>query len=223
MVPETRGHGRSPGGQGASVQAWVDDLDALRTDLAIDRVSLVGVSLGGIQALAYAAAHPARTRALVVADSFAAPAPEVAQARIAALAGSARELSMREVADRYVAETFTAPLPAGAEAVRAALAATDPQDYAAAVAACFGVRIEHLLREVAAPTLVLWGERDTKTPRELSEAICRGITGARLAVVPDAGNLSNIDNPEAFAGLVVGFLDEVAPRPHPTQEGHPHG
>ncbi len=223
VVPDSRGHGRSPGGHGASVQAWVEDLEALLTDLAADRVSLVGVSLGGIQALAHAAAHPDRVTALVVADSFAALAPDVAEAKIATLAGAARDLPMPQVADRYVADTFTAPLPEGAEAVRSALGATDPDDYAAAAAACFGVRIEHLLHTITAPTLVLWGDRDTKTPRVLSETICRGIAGARLDTVPDAGHLSNVDNPEAFARLVGGFLGEVAARAQPTRGGHRHG
>ncbi|GEL26290.1 3-oxoadipate enol-lactonase [Pseudonocardia sulfidoxydans NBRC 16205] len=219
VVPDSRGHGRSPGGLTVSVEGWVEDLDALLAELAIDTVSLVGVSLGGIQAVAFAAAHPGRVRSLVVADSFVELAPDVAATKIAQLAGQADTLPMAEVADRYVADTFADPVPPGAETVRRAIAAMTPGDYAAAVRACFGVRITHLLPRVAAPTLVLWGDRDAKTPRALSETIRDGIAGARLAVVPDAGHLSNIDNPGAFARLAAEFLDESV-----TGKGeHRHG
>lgn len=212
IVPDTRGHGRSPAGPTVSVQTWVEDLHALLTDLDTGRVCLVGVSLGGIQAIAYAATHPGHVRALVIADSFVELAPDVAAAKVTLLAGQAERLPMREVADAYVADTFTTPLPAGAEAVRQAIAAMQPQDYTAAVTACFGVRIAHLLSEVEASTLVLWGDRDRKTPRALSETIRDGIAGARLDLVPDAGHLSNIDNPADFASLVGAFLDHAAGR-----------
>ncbi len=220
VVPDTRGHGRSPAGP-VSVETWVRDLDVLLGSLDVERVSLVGVSLGGIQAIGFAATHPDRVDALVVADSFVALPPEVAEAKIATLAGAARELPMAEVADRYIADTFTEPVPAGAEAVRGALAGMDATAYADAVHACFRVRIGHLLPQVAAPTLVLWGDRDQKTPAALSEVIHREVRGARFATVPDAGHLSNVDNPHVFARLVGTFLDEVSvPQSHEGETGH---
>jgi pimeloyl-ACP methyl ester carboxylesterase len=79
----------------------------------------------------------------------------------------------------------------------------------ASVEACFGVDIRDDLAAVHAPTLVLWGDRDTKTPRPLSEQIARGITGATLQTVPDAGHLSNVDHPAAFAALVEAFVDQA--------------
>jgi pimeloyl-ACP methyl ester carboxylesterase len=97
--------------------------------------------------------------------------------------------------------------------VRRAIAAMDPDSYVAAVAACFGVQVTDRLSQVEAPTLVLWGDRDAKTPRALSEEIAEGIDGAVLQVLPDAGHLSNIDNPDAFAAAVIGFSAESGARP----------
>jgi 3-oxoadipate enol-lactonase len=97
--------------------------------------------------------------------------------------------------------------------VRRSIAAMDPASYGAAVAACFSVQVTDRLAQVEAPTLVLWGDRDTKTPRTLSEVIADGIDGAVLRVVPDAGHLSNIDNPDAFAAAVIGFSAESGARP----------
>jgi 3-oxoadipate enol-lactonase len=213
LLPDTRGHGASGPAHRASVEQWVDDLEVVLDAAQADRVVLVGVSLGGIQALAFAAAHPGRVQGLVVADSFVGLPPETAGAKINNLRRQATQLPMSEVADRYVADTFQAPYPLGARAVREALAGIDRDSYVAAVEACFGVRIRDRLPHVDAPALVLWGDRDGKTPRHLSEQIADGLPAARLKVIPDAGHLSNIDNPDAFAAAVRTFTAECSAQP----------
>ena len=221
IAPDSRAHGESAGGHEHSVDAWTDDLHRVITSAGVDRVALVGLSLGGIQAIAYAAAYPGRTAALVVADSFVELDDAAAQAKIATLSEQARHLGMAAAADCYVADTFTAPtLPPGAQDVRAAIAGMDVDEYVASVRACFEVRIADRLGRVTAPTLVLWGDRDTKTPRVLSERICAGITGAELVDVPDAGHLSSIDNPQGFSRLTARFIGRHLSRTvHDDMEG----
>ena len=213
LVPDSRGHGASGPATDTGPDQWVDDLETVLDDAAADQVVLVGVSLGGIQALAFAAARPGRVRALVVADSFVALAPEVAESKTRSLQEQCRTHPMSQVAAQYLADTFQVPHPPGAAAVGRSIAAMDPDSYAAAVAACFGVQVTDRLARVEAPTLVLWGDRDTKTPRALSEEIADGVDGAVLRVVPDAGHLSNIDNPDVFAAAVIGFSAEAGARP----------
>ncbi|TDD66091.1 alpha/beta fold hydrolase [Actinomadura darangshiensis] len=210
LAPDARGHGGSGWGGPPTADDWADDLGLVLDAAGVRRAALVGVSLGGIQAVAYAAARPDRVSAVVIADSFVELAPETAEARIASLAGAARDQGMAALADAYVADTITrTPPPAGAEAVRKAIAGMDAEHYADSVAACFGVRIADRLADVRAPALVLWGERDRKTPRALSERIAAGIDGAALEVVPDAGHLSNVDNPAGFTRLVEDFIGET--------------
>jgi 3-oxoadipate enol-lactonase len=208
VLPDSRGHGGSPWPGPPSVDDWVADLDRVLDAAGVRRAVLVGLSLGGIQAIAYAAEHPGRVSALVGADSFAALDPEVATAKAEGLAGQALSEGTAAVADSYVADTFTvSPLPTGAEVVRSAIAGMDPEAYAATARACFGARVDDRLGAVRAPTLVLWGDRDRKTPRPLSERIAAGIAGAELAEVPGAGHLSNLENPAEFTRLVAGFAD----------------
>jgi 3-oxoadipate enol-lactonase len=211
VVPDTRGHGASGAAAAMSVDAWVADLDEVLSSASVERALLVGVSMGGIQALAFAARHPERVTGLVVADSFAALPRDVAERKIASLRDRARTAPMDVVAREYLAETFQEPYPPGAESVRRAISGMDSPSYRAAVETCFGADIEALLPDVVAPTLVLWGERDTKTPRHLSEAIAGQLRNARLSVVPDAGHLSNIDNPRAFLAEVTSFHQAGAP------------
>jgi pimeloyl-ACP methyl ester carboxylesterase len=211
LAMDSRGHGRSGGDEVMAVGEWVADVDRVLTHAGVDRVTVVGLSMGGIQAMAYAAQHPERVAGLVVADSFARLDPEVADGKIAMLTGQAERLGMSGLADAYVADTITlTPAPPGAWDVRAAIAAMTAPAYLAAVRTCFGADVTGLLPMITAPTLVLWGERDEKTPRPLSELVAARIDGARLARVPMAGHLSNLENPAAFTAHVADFLDTRA-------------
>lgn len=221
IVPDTRGHGSSAPSPTASVERWVEDLHAMLAEADTGPVLMAGVSMGGIQALAYAATYPQGVQALVVADSFAALDPAVAEAKIVAIAGQARSKPMAQVADQYVADTFRPPLPDGAEAVRRALAGMDPTSYIAAAETCFGAQITDLLHKVKAPTRVLWGERDAKTPRPLSEQIARAVPNAHLRVIRDAGHLSNADNPDAFVAEILQLSERThhkSPRRAPKEK-----
>ncbi|UYM05497.1 alpha/beta fold hydrolase [Solicola gregarius] len=205
VVPDCRGHGLSDASPDASVEHWVNDLHGLLQKIDGYPVLLVGVSLGGIQAIAFAAMHPALVSGIVVADSFASLPRDISEAKIRTLVERATSAPMHVVADEYIADTFESPVPAGAESVRRAIAEMDAASYIAAVRACFGVDIDDELARVQAPTLVLWGDRDNKTPRPLSERLVDGISQAELQVVPDSGHLSNVDNPTAFAHFVSSF------------------
>lgn len=216
LAPDTRGHGRSGWAEPTSTQTWVSDLIRVLDEAGCDRAALVGVSLGGIQALAAAADHPARVRGVVAADSFAQLTEEEAQAKTSALVDVARTAGMAGLADQYVRTTFTvSPLPDAAEQVRSAIAGMNVEAYAATARACFGVALEDRLPAVRCPVLVMWGERDAKAPRELSARIAAAVPGATLTVVPSAGHLSNAENPEFFTRQVKDFLgplnEEVTP------------
>ena len=210
---DTRGHGASGSADQAHPQDWAGDIVAVLDALGIDTAVLVGVSMGGIQAIATAAAAPNRVAGIVVADSFAALPAQTAAARIDGLTEYASIHSMDEVATKYVEDTFLADADTrGPELVRTAMEAMTPHDYQIAVRACFGADVRADLDRVQAPTLVLWGEQDTKTPRPLSETIAAGIAEARLQTIPGAAHLSHLDQPGHFASLVSDFVADLPPR-----------
>lgn len=208
VVPDSRGHGASTWAEPLTVDAWAADVERIRVHAGLDEVAVVGLSMGGVQAIAYAAAHPERVTALVIADSFAELDPAVAWQKAAGL--TSRVDDMAALADFYVTSTFTVdPLPSGAEDVRAAIAGMRPEAYTASTETCFGVQLDHALADITAPTLVLWGDRDEKAPRELSERIAEQIPKARLGTIPAAGHLSVLENPGEFTRLVREFLAET--------------
>jgi pimeloyl-ACP methyl ester carboxylesterase len=207
---DTRGHGASDSAADSGPRVWAEDIVAVLDTLAISQAVLVGVSMGGIQAIATAASAPDRVAGIVVADSFAALPEAVSAARIHDMTSYADAHSMDEVARVYVETTFLDSGDSrGAELVHTAMAAMTHDDYRIAVTACFGADVRDALDRVSAPTLVLWGALDAKTPRALSEAIVARIAGARLSTIPGAAHLSHLDQPALFAEHVRDFVDDL--------------
>lgn len=66
-----------------------------------------------------------------------------------------------------------------------------------------------LLPYIDVPTLLLWGEADQRSPLSVAEAFSVAIPGARLVVIPDAGHMSNMEQPERFNAAVRQFCREV--------------
>jgi 3-oxoadipate enol-lactonase/4-carboxymuconolactone decarboxylase len=66
--------------------------------------------------------------------------------------------------------------------------------------------IEDLLPSITAPTLVIAGAEDPATPPVHGERIASAVPGARLAVVPGAAHLGNVEQPASFTGLIIDHL-----------------
>ena len=64
-----------------------------------------------------------------------------------------------------------------------------------------------LLCTIHCPTLIVVGDEDTVTPPALAEEMHRAIAGSELAVIPGAGHLSSLEQPEAFNAALARFLD----------------
>jgi pimeloyl-ACP methyl ester carboxylesterase len=63
---------------------------------------------------------------------------------------------------------------------------------------------------VTVATLVVVGADDRLTPPAMAKSIADAIPNARLAVIPAAGHLSNIEQPESFNEIVLAFLADAA-------------
>jgi pimeloyl-ACP methyl ester carboxylesterase len=55
-----------------------------------------------------------------------------------------------------------------------------------------------LLPRIQVPTLLLWGNMDRRSPVHVAEQLHAAIPGAELAIIPEAGHLSNMEQPEIF-------------------------
>jgi 3-oxoadipate enol-lactonase len=210
---EHRGHGRSPLPEGpAEIGDLGGDVLALLDRLGLDRVSYVGVSLGGMVGMWLAAHAPERVDRLVcVCSSAYLPPPEVWAVR----AASVREArSVAVVADAVLERWFTRAYAEAHPEVMAwmqtMLSECSPEGYAV----CCGV-IERLdlrgdLPRIAAPTLVIAAAEDPSTPPEHSQTIAAGVPDARLEVLPHGAHLVAIERPDEVTVLIERHLEGAA-------------
>jgi pimeloyl-ACP methyl ester carboxylesterase len=211
IAVDAPGFGDSPLTGPFAIADIADDVAALLDRLSIAKATLLGMSMGGYAALAFAARHRDRLSALVLADTRAAADSAEARAGRAAalatldgagptayLAGSLPRLLSPAAPPALVAhvrsraETRAASLRAGIEALR------DRPDRAAELGA------------IACPTLVVCGVDDQVTPLAEMKQISGAIAGARFVPIPGAGHLSHFEAPGAFLQAVTSFLDGAA-------------
>ena len=213
---DLRGYGDSEDYDGpfrfADVHA---DLDRVLDRFGASSAHLVGLSLGGRVALDYAAARPDRVRSLVLADTSAGSEAMNSEEEI----GRFLDLRLKPLREgRTPADTAPALRDRLAgpnasedarEEIRASLAAQRTDSYAKTLEGA--VRHQRFTPEdIVVPTLVVTGEHDVMAPPDVARALADRIPGARFAVVPGAGHLSNIEAPEAFTGLVRAHLAGAA-------------
>jgi 3-oxoadipate enol-lactonase len=207
---DLRGSGRSEVTPGPyTIDLLADDLRALVEALGLGRVALVAHSMGGSIALAYAARHPADVRALV---GVGAPAefPDQARAALAARAEAVEADGMGAVAETVatngVSPTFREGNPEGFQALIAMLAANEARGYAAQCRALVGLDLAGRLGQIAAPVLLVSGDRDGVSPPAVTEANAARIADARFAIVEDCGHILTWEKPDVLASAAWPFL-----------------
>ena len=218
VVPDQRGFGASTGPGPASIEQLADDaatvLDALRCEPAV----VCGLSMGGYVAQHLAVRHPARVRALILADTrLEADTPEARASRVD-LASKAGRLGQRIVADAMVprllatsAEARAAGGRQGFEDLLHASILRQPVATIQAALAALGARpdMTEAMRRIRIPTLLVVGAEDAITPPSCMEAALRAMPLARLLVVPLAGHMAPLEAADAFNREVLEFLGLV--------------
>ena len=205
---DCRCHGQSSGNGRFSIENVVDDLKAGLDVLGVEAAHMVGLSMGGAICLTFHSRWPQRVHSLVLAGTIAQVPPDVAADRLYAIQEALHYLRMEGFAKQYAGDTLC---PSTAQETRQELvemmALVDRKRYLEALKAVLAADVNPLLDKVNIPALVLVGERDKRTPIPEAEHLAKNIAGARMEVIPEAGHLCNLDNPEAFNAAAAKFLD----------------
>ncbi|MFO0675466.1 MAG: alpha/beta fold hydrolase [Polyangiaceae bacterium] len=217
ITPDLRGFGGTQGGVGpTTMDAMADDVAALLDAREIrEPVTLVGLSMGGYVALAFAAKYAARLRALVLSDTRAEGDDAAAKAKRDEQIALVGEKGTRALVDKLVPAMTSANAEDRASVSAELLAIASIQSPFGIAKALAALRDRpdrtDMLPTVAVPTLVLVGADDTVTPKPFAETLARSIPGAELVEIPRAGHLASLENPKAWNDAVRLFWGRTFP------------
>jgi pimeloyl-ACP methyl ester carboxylesterase len=220
LAPDLRGYGQTSLGQVgepplAAMERYADDLAEMLDALELSGpVVFVGFSMGGYIAWQFLRRHADRVRAMVLIDTRAADDADEARKMRHKMADHVVEWGAERVAEAMLPKLFAAgslesshPMVAH---TRAVICATDPRSIAAAqrgMAARPDVTAE--LSRITLPTLAIVGEEDALSPVDEMRGMAEAIAGAQLAVIPAAGHLSPVEQPELVSAALKSFLERL--------------
>lgn len=217
LALDQRGHGDSEWAPVYGSGPMVEDLAAFVDALGLDRLSIIGMSMGGINALLYTAQHADRVDRLVLGDI----GPEIAPDGVARIREQvASRDTFASIDDAYEAQLANNPratpwvlrhrvehnlkeLPDG----------TLTWKYDRALRDGTASRIDTpsdeqwaLWRAITVPTLIVRGADSDVLSPEIAQRMLDEQPNAELVTIDDAGHTLTIDQPEVFVAVVGAWL-----------------
>ena len=190
---------------------YADCLAGLIEALGLGRSHVAGISWGGTVVLELYRRRPDLVASLILADTY---------------AGWKGSLPEDQVRARVAGLGEMLAAPAGPFDVPGLFAGEPPPEFVPLLdAMAAGVRRDSLrtqltlmaeadltdvLPRIAAPTLLIWGESDVRSPLGVAHEFRDAIPGAELVVLPDAGHYSNLEQPALFNDAIRTFLSGLS-------------
>ncbi len=207
---DARGHGASDVPSGPySLDRLGRDAVELLDALGLQRVHVLGLSLGGIVAQWLGIHVPERVDRLVLSNTAAHLGPANQWDR--PIAELLEAPDMQATTDMFLRNWFPADMLEErneiVEGFRRTLLATRREGVAGSWAAVRDSDLRRTTALITSPTLVIAGEHDTVTSAAHGKEVAATIPGARLTVLPTV-HLANVERPTEFLDAVVTFLRE---------------
>ena len=225
LALDQRGHGDSEWSpvMDYATESHAEDLDAFVSHRGLDRFVLVGMSLGGANALAWAGRHSDRLAALVLVDV----GPEVRQAGVRKIAAFTSEATPLDSVDDFIAKALAFNPRRDATLLRRSLLHNlrrmpvgkwmwkyDQRHRGRAMDPAAAARRRELLwsavSKVSCPTLVVRGAESDVFHDEDAERLAGALPDGRWVKIANAGHTVQGDNPAGLLVAVRQFLGDVA-------------
>jgi pimeloyl-ACP methyl ester carboxylesterase len=225
-APDMRGFGLSDKGwdKTMSQDAQADRLKAFLDAQEIDRAVLAGNSMGGGIVTNFALRYPDRVRGLVLVD------PAIYGGTNSGLASTLIGLPGIQRWGQHAVRFILANDDRNASTIKSAWfdgsqvtpdvlsgyrrALQTPEWDISLLALLRDGMSSNLgarLKDLTAPTLIVWGERDTWISPENAPKLNQDIAGSQLEIIEDAGHVPHEEKPEEFNGLVIDFVKGLNP------------
>jgi 3-oxoadipate enol-lactonase len=210
---DMRGHGGSepvPGDY--TMKALAGDVATALDALGIPRVHYIGLSIGGMIGQAFAIEHSAKLISAMWCDTLPA-SPSGAAAMWAERMNTVRQSnSLEPLADgtveRWFTDAFKPRNPGRWKQIRDTVAATTPTGYLGCSAAIMNFDFTVKLPSLPIPVLVVCGADDPGTPATENRRLASLVSGGRYEEIPNARHFPNVERPEEFNRIMMGWLEE---------------
>lgn len=204
---DLRGHGESDRPEsGYKLNDFAADVLAFMDEKGLKRANIVGHSMGSFVAQRVALAAPERVERLVLIGSATTPRNSV----VLQLRDAINQLK-DEVPEKFVREfqmsTIHQPLPGEfVERIIIESRKVPARVWRDTVNGLFADDYQSRLGSIKAPTLVIWGDKETVFPRSEQDALVKTIAGANLKVYPDVNHSPHWERPEQFVRDLEDFM-----------------
>jgi 3-oxoadipate enol-lactonase len=208
---DKRGHGLSDCPPAPySIRDHTYDLAGLLAALNINQAIVVGISVGGMIAMDFAAANPGQVTALVLCDTY----PKIGTAemwndRINTLRARGMAALSSAILARWFAPNFQIQYPAVYRGYENMLLRTPVEGYTGTCEAIRDADLTGIIPTIQTPTLVLCGTMDVSTPPVMVRELANMMPNARYVEIADAGHLSCIESPAAVTAAIHTFLKDM--------------
>lgn len=213
---DLRGHGESDAPLWRyTLDQSADDVRALLDHLAIQQALFVGLSMGGYILFAFYRKYADRLKGLILADTRAQADKEEEKAGRFQMAQIAHKQGAAAIADLMIPKLLSpATIQTKPDLVRQVRAMIEGNQISG-IAGDLMAMAERpdsvlLLTQITCPTQIIVGQLDQGTPVSDAKLMAEHIPGSRLAVIPNAAHLANLEQPQAFTQIVAAFASDLA-------------
>lgn len=212
MTIDLRGHGES------DAPLWhytldqaADDVCGLLDHLSIKQAVFVGLSMGGYILFAFYRKYAERVKGMVLADTRAQADTEDGKRARFEMAQIAYKRGSSAIADIMIPKLLSPGTiqtrPELVQRVRGMIEGNQVSGIAGDLMA-MAQRPDSVpfLQQIHCPTQIIVGELDAPTPPADARLMAESIPNARLAIIPGAGHLSNLEQPDRFNEILRAFV-----------------
>ena len=216
IAPDLRGFGNTDSVSGAySVTILADDCADLLGHLNVATPFVVcGLSMGGYIALEFYRRYPEHVAGLILAATRAGADSAEGKANRDKAVELAKEEGATAVSSRMLPKMLAAQNYENDEAlvdfVKGVISNASLNGTIGALQAMKDrPDSTPMLGDIDVPVLIIHGADDTLIPPSEAEAMHKAIPNAELVIVPDAGHLPNLEQPDIFNDAVIDFLEDL--------------
>jgi len=211
---DMRGHGGSDPapGQHYAMKDLAGDVAAVLDALSISRIHYIGLSIGGMLGQAFALDHQPKLISAMWCDTLPA-SPSGAKAAWDERMGIVRKAnSLEPIADatmeRWFTDAFKAKNPKRWKQIRDTIAGTTPEGYLGCSSGILDFDFTGRLSSVKVPVLVVCGSDDPGTPAPENKKLAGLVSGARYEEIAGMKHFPNVEAPDAFNRIMLGWLEQ---------------